>query len=133
MEIGGWKTRAVFDSYDIKNEDDLREAAAMVSGSRIGKNWEKRAKVKALKPSAKVQRASSKTLPGEGVEPSLGVTPQGDFKSRKASGYLRRNVFVYATHWRFTLWSPDAASLCRFLGRATVRQGLASTRETTSG
>jgi len=28
MAICGWRTRAMFDRYDIKNEDDLRKAAA---------------------------------------------------------------------------------------------------------
>jgi integrase len=30
MAICGWRTRAMFDRYDIKNEDDLRKAAAQV-------------------------------------------------------------------------------------------------------
>ena len=30
MAICGWRTRAIFDRYDIKNEDDLRKAAAQV-------------------------------------------------------------------------------------------------------
>jgi hypothetical protein len=30
MAICGWRARAMFDRYDIKNEDDLRKAAAQV-------------------------------------------------------------------------------------------------------
>jgi hypothetical protein len=37
MLIGGWRTRKIFERYSIKNEDDLRAAAAMVAGSPIGK------------------------------------------------------------------------------------------------
>jgi integrase len=33
MAICGWRTRAMFDRYDIKNEDDLRKAAAQVTNS----------------------------------------------------------------------------------------------------
>jgi integrase len=51
MLIGAWKTRAVFERYNIKNEDDLRDAAAMVYQKRIGKNWERRAKIRSLKAS----------------------------------------------------------------------------------
>jgi integrase len=51
MLIGGWKTRAVFERYNITNEDDLRDAAAMVSQKRIGKNWEKQGKIRPLKAS----------------------------------------------------------------------------------
>jgi hypothetical protein len=52
MLIGGWKTRAVFERYNIKNEDDLRDAAAMVSQKRIGKDWERKSKIRPLKTAA---------------------------------------------------------------------------------
>jgi hypothetical protein len=40
MEICGWKTRLMFERYNIKNEDDLRDAAARVAAVRVkgGKN-----------------------------------------------------------------------------------------------
>jgi hypothetical protein len=35
MQICGWKTRSMFDRYDIKNEDDLRDAAAQIAMIRV--------------------------------------------------------------------------------------------------
>ena len=40
MRIGGWKTRSVFERYNIKNEQDLQEAAAQVG--QLGKEMGKR-------------------------------------------------------------------------------------------
>jgi hypothetical protein len=34
MKIGGWKTCAMFDRYDIRDEEDLRDAAAQVASVR---------------------------------------------------------------------------------------------------
>jgi integrase len=34
MKICGWKTRAMFDRYDIRDEEDLRDAAAQVASVR---------------------------------------------------------------------------------------------------
>jgi hypothetical protein len=34
MQLAGWKTRAVFERYNIKNEKDLQEAAAAVGSQR---------------------------------------------------------------------------------------------------
>jgi hypothetical protein len=57
MRFGGWRSREVFERYNIKNEDDLRKAAAMVAESPIGKNWEKQGKVKPLKVSRRARSA----------------------------------------------------------------------------
>jgi len=40
MAIRGWRTRAMFDRYDVKNEDDLRNAAAQVviSNEMVARN-----------------------------------------------------------------------------------------------
>jgi hypothetical protein len=43
MKILGHKTRSMFERYNIKNEDDLREAARAVA--EMGKSGEKRAQV----------------------------------------------------------------------------------------
>jgi len=34
MEIGGWKTRSVFERYNIVDESDLREAAKKLDAKR---------------------------------------------------------------------------------------------------
>jgi integrase len=57
MRIGGWRSREVFERYNIKNEDDLREAAAIVGGP-IGKNWERNARVKPFRSSTGSRRSS---------------------------------------------------------------------------
>lgn len=46
MKILGHKTRSIFERYNIKNEDDLREAAQAVAV--LGSNGEKRAQVVSL-------------------------------------------------------------------------------------
>ena len=38
MEIGGWRTRSVFERYAIKNEQDLRDAAAKMDRAMAGIN-----------------------------------------------------------------------------------------------
>jgi integrase len=55
MAVLGHKTRSMFERYNIKNEDDLREAAAMVSQKRIGKDWEGLGKKGKNPPSQRLQ------------------------------------------------------------------------------
>lgn len=48
MMIGGWKTRSIFERYNIKSEDDLREAAAAVAAGAIGKELGRIARTKLI-------------------------------------------------------------------------------------
>ena len=36
MQIGGWRTRSVFERYNIKDQRDLQEAAVLVGQLREG-------------------------------------------------------------------------------------------------
>ena len=81
MLIGGWKTRSIFERFNIKNEDDLRDAAAMVAEKRIGKNWEKQGKIPPLKASVGSRNARSVfELTAGGANRTLtGSHPPGGF------------------------------------------------------
>jgi hypothetical protein len=52
MRILGHKTRSMFERYDIKNEEDLRDAAAAVE-NEMARNGTGRAKTVILKTAAK--------------------------------------------------------------------------------
>jgi hypothetical protein len=46
MKILGHKTRSIFERYNIKNEDDLREAALVVA--QLGANGKEAARVASI-------------------------------------------------------------------------------------
>jgi hypothetical protein len=56
--IGGWKTRSVVERYNIKREDDVREAAEAVDTSGNGKKWEKRARTTTIEQAPSTHHGS---------------------------------------------------------------------------
>jgi integrase len=53
MKILGHKTRSMFERYNIKNEDDLREAAMVVAKPVLGNNGKEPARVASIMPGTK--------------------------------------------------------------------------------
>jgi hypothetical protein len=58
MMIGGWKTRSIFERYNIKSEDDLRDAAAAVAAGAIGKGLGKTPRTRPIGKARKAEDSS---------------------------------------------------------------------------
>jgi integrase len=58
MMIGGWKTRSIFERYNIKSEDDLRDTAAAVAAGAIGKGLGKTARTTPIGKARKAEDSS---------------------------------------------------------------------------